>query len=49
VTPFFTGAQSEGFFQFNLTVPSGLGTGDQPLAATVNGVSTPMGVIFSLQ
>ncbi len=47
--PFFTGMGSPGLFQFNLTIPSGLGTGDQPLLATVNGVSTQSGVMIALQ
>jgi uncharacterized protein (TIGR03437 family) len=38
-----------GLFQYNITLPSGLGTGVQPLSATVNGVSTPAGVVITLQ
>lgn len=49
VTPTFAGLSSPGLFQFNLTVPAGLGTGDQPLIATVNGVSTQPGVVIALQ
>lgn len=49
VTPAFAGLTSEGLYQFNLTVPSGLGTGDVPLQAMVGGVSTPTGVVVSLQ
>jgi uncharacterized protein (TIGR03437 family) len=49
VSSFFTGVQSPGLFQFNITLPSGLGTGDQPLSAMVNGVSTPVGVVIALQ
>ncbi|MDE3198700.1 MAG: hypothetical protein KGN84_20300 [Acidobacteriota bacterium] len=49
ITPAFAGITSAGLFQFNLAVPSGLGTGDVPLQAMVGGVSTPMGVVLSLQ
>jgi uncharacterized protein (TIGR03437 family) len=38
-----------GLFQFNLTLPAGLGTGDVPLVAMVGGVQTPSGVVISLQ
>ena len=33
----------------NITVPSGLGTGDKALSATVDGVTTPTGVVLALQ
>jgi uncharacterized protein (TIGR03437 family) len=48
-TPAFAGLTSAGLYQFNLTVPPGLGTGDVPLQATVGGVTTPSGVVLSLQ
>jgi uncharacterized protein (TIGR03437 family) len=48
VTPTFAGLSGAGLYQINLTVPSGLGTGEVPLQATVGGVETP-GVVFSLQ
>jgi uncharacterized protein (TIGR03437 family) len=38
-----------GLFQFNLTVPAGLGSGDQRLLANVNGISTQNGVAFALE
>ncbi len=38
-----------GLYQINLTIPSGLGAGDQPLVATVAGVSTQTGVVIALQ
>lgn len=38
-----------GLYQINLSVPSGLGAGDQPLVATVAGVSTQTNVVISLQ
>lgn len=49
VTPDFAGLSSAGLYQINFTVPSGLGTGDVPLQASVGGVSTPAGVVISLQ
>jgi len=49
ITPPFAGLTSAGLYQFNLTVPSGLGTGDVPLQAMVAGVSTPSGPVLSLQ
>jgi hypothetical protein len=32
-----------------LTIPAGLGSGDQPLRATVDGASTQMNVVITLQ
>jgi uncharacterized protein (TIGR03437 family) len=49
VTPFFAGMTLAGLFQFNITIPPGLGTGDVPLTAQVGGVQTPTGVVISLQ
>jgi uncharacterized protein (TIGR03437 family) len=49
VTPAFAGLSGPGLYQFNLTVPSGLGTGDLPLQGVVGGVQTPSGVVISLQ
>jgi uncharacterized protein (TIGR03437 family) len=49
VTPAFAGLSGAGLYQFNLTVPSGLGTGDVSLQAAVGGVQTPAGVVISLQ
>jgi uncharacterized protein (TIGR03437 family) len=49
VTPLFVGLSSAGLFQINLTVPPGLGTGDVPLVASVDGVQTPAGLVLSLQ
>ena len=48
VTPGFAGLSSAGLFQFNITVPSGLGTGEVPLTATVGGATTPQ-FVLSLQ
>ena len=49
VTPAFAGLTSAGLYQFNVIVPPGLGTGDVPLQAMVGGVSSPTGVVLSLQ
>ena len=49
VTPVFSGISGAGLYQINLTIPAGLGTGDQPLLATVGGVSTQSFVVLSLQ
>jgi uncharacterized protein (TIGR03437 family) len=49
VTPSFTGISSAGLYQINLTVPTGLGTGDLPLVAAVGGLQTPSNVFISLQ
>jgi uncharacterized protein (TIGR03437 family) len=49
VTPSFAGISGAGLYQINLTVPSGLGTGDVPLVGTVGGVQTQTGVVISLQ
>ena len=47
--PPFVGLSEAGLYQINLTVPSGLGTGDVSLQATVAGVTTQTGVVISLQ
>ncbi len=41
--PTFSGLSSAGLYQVNLTVPSGLGTGDVSLVATAGGARTPSG------
>lgn len=45
----FSGITSAGLYQLNVQLPSGLGTGDVPLVASVGGVQTPTGVLLSLQ
>ncbi len=45
----FAGLSAAGVYQVNLTIPSGLGTGDILLQASVGGVQTPAGVVISLQ
>jgi uncharacterized protein (TIGR03437 family) len=49
VTPSFAGISGAGLYQFNLIIPSGLGTGDVSLQASVGGVQTPVGAVISLQ
>ena len=49
VTPLFAGLTGAGLYQINLTIPSGLGTGDVPLEALVGGVRTQAAVVISLQ
>jgi len=49
VTPFFSGISGAGLYQINLTIPPGLGTGDQPLLATVGGIQTQSFAVLSLQ
>jgi uncharacterized protein (TIGR03437 family) len=49
VTPTFAGLTEAGLYQINLTIPAGLGTGDVPLIASVQGVRTPSTVVMSLQ
>jgi uncharacterized protein (TIGR03437 family) len=49
VTPLFAGLSSAGLYQFNVTIPAGLGTGDIALQASVGGATTPAGVVISLR
>jgi uncharacterized protein (TIGR03437 family) len=49
VMPTFAGLSGAGLYQINVIIPSGLGTGDVPLQASVGGVTTPAGVVISLQ
>jgi len=49
INPDFAGLSSAGLYQINLKIPPGLGTGDQPLIATVAGVQTQSTVVISLQ
>jgi uncharacterized protein (TIGR03437 family) len=49
VKPTFVGLSSAGLYQFNLTVPPGLGQGDVPISAMVGGIETQPRVLFSLQ
>ena len=49
VNPSFAGLNSAGLYQINFTLPTGLGNGDQPLTARVNGTPTQSGVVISVQ
>ena len=49
VQPSFTGIGSPGLYQINLTIPGGLGSGDQPLTAVAGGAQTQNGIVISLQ
>ena len=50
VAPLFSGVSgAPGLFQFNLTIPAGLGPGDVALVATVSGATTQTGVVIPLQ
>jgi len=50
VTPAFSGITSAGLYQINIvSLPGGLGAGDVSLTASAAGVSTPTGVVLSLQ
>ena len=48
LSPSFAGETSAGLYQLNVTIPSGLGSGDVSLQASVGGVQTPV-VMISLQ
>ena len=45
----FAGITAAGLYQFNLTVPGNIGSGDQSLQATVNGVQSPIGPVVTVQ
>jgi uncharacterized protein (TIGR03437 family) len=49
VAPSFAGLSSAGLYQLNMTIPAGLGAGDQSLVAIVGGVQTQPGVVISIQ
>jgi uncharacterized protein (TIGR03437 family) len=49
LTPAFAGMSGAGLYQLNLTIPTGLGTGDVSLQGVLGGVGTPSGVVISLQ
>jgi uncharacterized protein (TIGR03437 family) len=38
-----------GIYQINVTIPAGLGTGDQPLAGIAGDSRTQTGAVISLQ
>jgi len=45
----FSGITEAGLYQFNLLVPQNAGSGDQAVTATVNGVTTPAGLLVTVQ
>jgi uncharacterized protein (TIGR03437 family) len=45
----FAGITEAGLYQFNLIVAPNIGSGDQPLQATVNGIETPAGPVVTVQ
>jgi uncharacterized protein (TIGR03437 family) len=45
----FSGLSEAGVYQFNLTVPAGLGTGDVPVVALVGDMQTQNNVVIALQ
>lgn len=45
----FGGIVGAGLYQFNFSIPQGIGTGDQSIVAIVNGVSTQTGVVIPIQ
>lgn len=45
----FAGLVAPGEFQFNVVVPNGAASGDQPLTATYNGQTTQTGVVLTVQ
>lgn len=49
VIPSFAGLSGAGLYQFNLTLPAGLGAGDVPLVTSVNAAQTQSNVVISLQ
>ena len=44
----FAGLVSPGEYQFNIQVPTGLTDGDQPIAASYGGQSTPTGTLITV-
>ncbi len=45
----FSGIVGAGLYQFNFNVPANVATGDQTLSAIVNGITTPSGIVVSVQ
>ena len=45
----FAGLTGSGLYQFNVTVPSSLQSGDAPVVATIGGVQTQAGVFITVQ
>ena len=49
MTPAFAGLVESGVYQFNVTVPAGLASGNAAVTATIGGVSTQSGVSIPVQ
>jgi uncharacterized protein (TIGR03437 family) len=49
ITSTFVGETSAGLYQINVTLPSGLGTGDVPIQVAVGGAPSPKTAVISLQ
>jgi uncharacterized protein (TIGR03437 family) len=47
-TVLFAGLVAPGEFQFNITLPSGLPSGDNPIVATYNGASTQSSAVITV-
>jgi uncharacterized protein (TIGR03437 family) len=45
----FAGLVFPGEFQFNVTIPTGVANGDQPIVATYNGATTQAGTLITIQ
>ncbi len=49
VIPSFAGVSQTGLYQLNITIPTGMPSGDQSIVATVGGVQTQAKVVIPLQ
>jgi uncharacterized protein (TIGR03437 family) len=49
VTPSFAGLSGSGLYQFNVTVPASLASGDAAMLAIIGGVATQTGVELTVQ
>ena len=49
VTPVFAGLSASGLYQFNVTVPAGLASGDASVSATIGGYTTQTGAVITVQ
>jgi len=49
VTPIFAGLSASGLYQFNVTVPTSVASGDVPVSATIGGFTTQTGAVITVQ
>jgi len=49
VAPLFAGLSASGLYQFNVTVPTSLASGDVPVLATIGGFTTQTGAVITVQ